>query len=86
MSCGVPQGSVIGPDLWNVLYDDLLRMELPTDVELIAFADDVPLVATASDSFLLEERLEVALQKVDAGQRPRAGCRQNRGNYADESK
>jgi len=64
VSCGVPQGSVLGPDLWNVLYDDLLRMNLPADVEIIAFADDVALVATASVPFLLEERLEIALQDV----------------------
>jgi len=64
VSCGVPQGSVLGPDLWNVLYDDLLRMNLPTDVEIIAFADDVALVATASVPFLLEERLEIALNDV----------------------
>ncbi|CAI6367559.1 unnamed protein product [Macrosiphum euphorbiae] len=39
-------------------------MDLPPDVEIIAFADDVALVATASVPFLLEERLEVALQDV----------------------
>lgn len=44
----MPQGSVIGLDLWNVLYDDLMRLELPIDVEIIAFADEVALVATAS--------------------------------------
>jgi len=64
VTCGVPQGSVIGPDLWNVLYDDLLRIKLPTDGEIIAFADDVALVATASVPFLLEERLEEGLQTV----------------------
>lgn len=47
-----------------MLYDDLLRLKLPTEVELIGFADDVALVATASVPFLLEERLEVALQDV----------------------
>lgn len=24
MSCGVPQGLVLGPDLWNLLYNDLM--------------------------------------------------------------
>jgi len=64
VSCGVPQGSVLGPDLWNVLYDGLLGIQLPPDIELIAFADDVTLMATASVPFLIEERLEQALGDV----------------------
>lgn len=58
LNCGVPQGSVLGLDLWNALYDDLLAIELSPDVELIAFADDVALIASASVVFLLEEALE----------------------------
>jgi len=38
--CGVPQGSVLGPTLWNILYDGLLRTQLPSGVEYLAFADD----------------------------------------------
>lgn len=55
MSCGVPQGSVLGPDLWNLMYDNLLRTEMPNGVELIAFADDVAVVSTASAAYLLED-------------------------------
>lgn len=65
MSCGVPQGSVLGPDLWNILYDDLLRTEMPTGVELIAFADDVAIVSTASVPVLLEESLEAAYDTIN---------------------
>lgn len=55
ITCGVPQGSVIGPTLWNVLYDELLTLPMPQGVELEGFADDVAIVATAHNKFLLED-------------------------------
>ena len=47
MTCGVPRGSVLGPTLWNVLYDDILRLKTPEGITLVAYADDLAIVATA---------------------------------------
>ncbi|CAK1587314.1 unnamed protein product [Parnassius mnemosyne] len=45
MSCGVPQGSVLGPPLWNIGYDWVLRADLPTGVSVVCYADDTLLLA-----------------------------------------
>jgi hypothetical protein len=51
-TCGIPQGSVLEPLLWNIMYDELLEMDTGGNVtgmssrELVAFADDVAVVST----------------------------------------
>jgi len=64
LSAGVPQGSVLSPTLWNILYDDLLHKTMPEEVELIAYADDVAITATAKNKPQIERLLEQAAKRV----------------------
>jgi Reverse transcriptase (RNA-dependent DNA polymerase)/Endonuclease-reverse transcriptase len=63
---GCPQGSVLGPFLWKVLYDDMLELPLPADCSLQAFADDATVVIEADSRHELEQKSCSALSQISA--------------------
>lgn len=78
----MPQGSVLGPLLWNVGYDWALRTVLPSGLSVTCYADDTLIIARGDDfneaahlsvvgvtavvRRIRRIGLEVALQKTEA--------------------
>lgn len=61
---GCPQGSVVGPLLWNVLFDSLLRLELGEGVSITAYADDALLLVRGQSTHQLADRGSLAVERV----------------------
>ena len=61
---GMPQDSVLGSPIWNVLYDGLLRQPLPDGVSMIAYADDVALVVAAKSIEEVQYLGDIAIEVI----------------------
>ncbi|KAH1028575.1 hypothetical protein HUJ05_001920 [Dendroctonus ponderosae] len=82
VTAGIPQGSVLGPTLWNIFYNWTLEMEVPQGATMLGFADDIALVTSAKNklsmievvnetlghinNWISENQLELAPEKTEA--------------------
>jgi len=64
VTCGVPQGSVVGPLLWNIAYDRVLRLQLPTGTKILGFADDTMILVSGVTISELEQKANETLDAV----------------------
>lgn len=61
---GVPQGSVLGPLLWNIVYDNILGMPTPADCEIICYADDTLVIAGGKSLESAMDRAEILANTI----------------------
>lgn len=64
MTCGAPQGSKIGPLLWNVMYESFLLLKMSDNVSIVGFADDAIVVDTTESAKLLEITVNDSLERT----------------------
>jgi hypothetical protein len=61
---GCPQGSVLGPTLWNSVLDMYLDSELLPNTETIAYADDIAIVVRARTRQELRDHIRESIERV----------------------
>lgn len=64
VTAGAAQGSILGPDLWNILYDGILRMDMPNGTYLSGYADDIIAVIVARDIEQIQWKLNQVMRRV----------------------
>lgn len=62
---GVPQGSVLGPLLWNIFYDQIFRLRYPEGVTIVGYADDVAILVEDREVENLEVKANQSLGIID---------------------
>jgi len=65
--CGVPQGSVLGPLLWDLAYDQVLCLPHPCSCHTICYADDTLVVAVGDSWRDAAARTDIAVARVVRG-------------------
>ena len=61
MTCGVPQGSILGPLLFLVYIDD---MPAAVKCKLILYADDSALLVADQNCAIIQQRLSSELESI----------------------
>ncbi|CAB0035443.1 unnamed protein product [Trichogramma brassicae] len=79
VTAGVPQGSVLGLTLWNVMYDSMLRLNLQRSVNIVGFADAIALVTVAKHLRQIENHLNALVAQTAIRRAPSKGQRESDG-------
>ena len=68
VSKGFPQGSCLGPGMWNIFFNSLLKLKFTTSKKIIAFADDLLLLTRGETVSEIENIANLELTKFQPEQ------------------
>ena len=63
-SSEVVQKSLLGPILWNITYDSLLRCEIGPNSIMAAYADDIVLISSGNTEETFETEVNTQLPRI----------------------
>lgn len=66
VTSGAAQGSILGPDIWNASYDEILKIEMPADTFLVGYADDIAAVIQARNTEEAQRKLRQVMIRTKA--------------------
>ena len=66
VSIGCPQGGVLSTLLWNIAFDDLLKIFDKTGITIVGYADDGSIMVTGDNIKVLYKTMNEALAKCQA--------------------
>ena len=64
MTARAAQGSVLGPDLWNLAYDSLLKLEVLEETILVGYVDNVAVLISAKSVERAQEKINQLMLRV----------------------
>jgi hypothetical protein len=64
VSKGCPQGSCLGPGMWNIFYNSLLNITFTSETKIIAFADDLIILTKGKSVSEVENTVNRELTKI----------------------
>ena len=67
ITSGATQGSILGPELWNISYDEILKIDMPPDTYLVGYADDIAAVIAGRDIEDIQRKLNQVMIRPKLG-------------------
>jgi hypothetical protein len=74
VSKGDPQGSCLGPGMWNIFYNSLLNLTFASGTKIVPFVDDLLLLTRGKSVSGVESIVNIELKNVSSWAKENKVC------------